>query len=374
MTLSSEERECTAKAVGSRLCYPVTVMPQCLKCGAELPVNEEGMAPVLCDRCAGRATSRAARSMSTGTMRDYPATTALLAINLAIYVGMILTSGELMGFSGKTLIKWGGNFGPLTVGGEYWRLVTAGFVHANFIHMAINMWCLWSLGRLSERLFGHWQTFSIYLLTGVGGALLSIGYNPGRLSVGASGAVFGIAGALLAGLKFGNLNISAGEKKSIISSMIFFVVLSFSFGMGGNVDNMCHLGGFITGLLIGVPLGAFAQHHKIYQLATLLVTASLLSFAGRELVQKNGENGFATRVAVAMQLKDYPKVIRLLEQYVAANPSDDGALVALGDAYEKNEQKDRAIAAYQQALKANPTSAEAKQALDEIQGSSPAPK
>jgi membrane associated rhomboid family serine protease len=349
-------------------------MPQCLKCGAELPVNEEGMAPVLCDRCAGRATTRARRGMSTGTMRDYPATTALLAINLAVYVGMILTSGELMGFSGQTLVKWGGNFGPLTAGGEYWRLVTAGFVHANFVHVAINMWCLWSLGRLSERLFGRWQTFAIYLLTGVGGALLSIGWNPERLSVGASGAVFGVAGALLAGLKFGNLNISAGEKKSIISSMIFFIVLSFSFGMRGNVDNMCHLGGFMTGLLIGVPLGAFAQHHKIYQLATLLVTAALLSFAGRELVQRNGGNGFATRVAVAMQLKDYPKVIRLLEQYVAANPGDDEALVALGDAYEKNQQKDRAIAAYQQALKANPTSAEAKQALDEAQGSSPAPK
>jgi rhomboid protease GluP len=374
MTLSSEERECTAKAVGSRLCYPVTVMPQCLKCGAELPVNEEGMAPVLCDRCAGRATSRARRTMSTGTLRDFPATTALLMINVVVFVGMILTSGELMGFSGQTLVNWGGNFGPFTAGGEYWRLLTAGFVHANLIHIAFNMWCLWSLGRLSERLFGRWQTVAIYLLTGVGGALLSIGWNPDRLSVGASGAIFGIAGALLAGIKFGNLNISAGERKSIISSMIFFVVLNFSFGLGGNVDNMCHLGGFITGLLIGMPLGAFAQHHKLYQLATLLVTAALLSFAGRELVQKNGFKGFETRVAVAEQQKDYPKVIRLLESYVAKNPADDGALIDLGDAYKENQQKDRAIATYQQALKANPSSAEAKQALDELQGASLAPK
>ncbi len=344
-------------------------MPQCLKCGAELPIDEEGHAPVLCDRCAGRATSRARRGLSTGTMRDYPATAALIAINLAVFVAMIATSGSLMGFSGQTLVRWGGNFGPLTVGGEYWRLVTTGFVHANLLHVGFNMWCLFSLGRLSERLFGRWQTLGIYLLTGVGGALLSIGYNPVRLEVGASGAVFGIAGALLAGIKFGNLSISAGERRSIISSMIFFVILNFSLGLGGNIDNMCHLGGFVTGLLIGLPLGAFAQHHKVYQLVTLVVTAALLSFAGRELVQARGDSGFATRVALAIQQKDYGKAVSLLEGYTTANPGDDGAWVALGEAYEKNQQLDKAISAYQQALKINPNSTEAKDALAELQAS-----
>lgn len=343
-------------------------MPQCLKCGAELPVNEEGMAPVLCDRCAGRASSRARRGLSSGTMRDYPATTLLLAINLAVFAGMLLTGGGLMGFSGQQLVKWGANFGPLTVGGEYWRLITASFVHANLLHIGFNMWCLWSLGQLSERLFGRWQTICIYLLTGVGGSLLSIAYNPGRLEVGASGAIFGIAGALLAGIKFGNLSVSAGERKSIISSMVFFIILNFSLGMGGNIDNMAHLGGFVTGLLIGLPLGAFARHHKAYQVVTLVLTAVLLSFAGRELVQTHGERGFATRVALAMQQRDYPKVISLLEQYTATNPGDDGALVALGNAYEMNQQKDKAIAAYQQALKVNPSSSEAQEALDQVRG------
>ncbi len=343
-------------------------MPTCLKCGAELPVNEEGMAPVLCDRCAGRATSRARRGLSTGTMRDYPATTALMAINLAVFAGMLLTGGGLMGFSGQQLVKWGGNFGPLTVGGEYWRLITTGFVHANLLHIGFNMWCLWSLGQLSERLFGRWQTLCIYLLTGVGGALLSIGYNPGRLEVGASGAIFGIAGALLAGIKFGNLAISAGERKSIISSMIFFVILNFSLGLGGNIDNMCHLGGFITGLLVGLPLGAFAQHHKVFQVVTLVVTAALLSFAGQELVGRQGGRGLATRVAMAMQQKDYPKAISLLEKYTAANPDDEGGWIALGEAYERNQQQEKAVAAYQQALKVNPNSADARQALDSLHG------
>jgi rhomboid protease GluP len=344
-------------------------MPNCLKCGAALAVNEEGVAPVLCDRCAGRATTRARRTLTTGTMRDYPATSVLLAINLAVFLGMLLRGVNIINPSGLDLIRWGANFGPLTIGGEYWRLVTAGFLHSGILHILFNMWCLWSLGQLAERLFGKWQTFLIYLLTGIGGALLSVAYNHQRLEVGASGAIFGIAGALLAGLKFGNFSISSAERRSILSSMVFFVIMNFTLGMRSNVDNMCHLGGFVTGLLIGLPLGAFARNHKLYQLATVLVTAGVLFAGGRELVQTSGGEGFATRVALAMAQKDYAKAIRLLEPYVASNPGDDGALVALGQAYAGNQEKDKAIAAYKQALRINPNSEEARAALSEMSDS-----
>src|SRR5258708_16038383 len=237
-------------------CYPVS-MPSCLKCGTELAVNEEGIAPVLCDSCAGSATRRARRSATT--VGGFLVTTGLLAINIAVYVVMVFQAGlgSLMGFSGQQLIGWGGNFGPLTINGEYWRLVTAGFVHESFFHLAFNMWCLWSLGRLSERLFGRWQTFAIYMLTGVGGALLSIANNPQHGELGASGAVFGIVGAVIAGVKFGDLDISSGEKRAIVSSALSFAVLNFVLRLSGNfgvsmfanVDNLCHLRGFVTGLL-----------------------------------------------------------------------------------------------------------------------------
>jgi rhomboid protease GluP len=342
-------------------------MPNCLKCGAELAVNEEGIAPVLCDRCAGKATSRARQTLSTGTMRDYPATTALIAINLAAFVGMAVTGVNIFNPSGMDLIRWGANFGPLTLSGEYWRLVTAGFLHSGILHILFNMWCLWSLGQLAEKLFGKWQTFVIYLLTGIGGALLSIAYNHDRLEVGASGAIFGISGALLAGLKFGNFSVSSGERRSILSSMAFFVIINFTLGMRPNVDNMCHLGGFITGLLLGLPLGAFARHHKIYQLATILVTAGVLFAAGRELVQTS-DDSLGTQVGFALAQKNYAKAIRLLEPYVASNPSDDVAFTALGEAYDGNQERDKAIAAYRQALKINPNSETAKAALEKLGG------
>jgi rhomboid protease GluP len=348
-------------------------MPQCLKCGTELTVNEEGVAPVLCDSCAGVATKRARRSLgAVGTVGQFPVTTALMAANLAVCVGMLFTGG----FAPENTLRWGANVGPLTVGGEYWRLVTAAFIHGSFLHIAFNMWCLWSLGRLSERLFGRWQTFVIYLLTGVGGNLLSIAYDPMRSSVGASGAIFGLAGALLAGLKFGDFAVSSAERKSTISSMIFFVVVNFALGMGtlgfgANTDNMAHLGGFVTGLLIGLPLGAFARTHKILQAGTLLVTILVLSAAGAELVKKDGARGFAIRVQWAIRQKDYPKAIRLLENYVASNPDDDVALVLLGGAYQDNLQSDKAIAAYEQALKLNPNMPDVAETLKELRANTP---
>lgn len=350
-------------------------MPKCLKCGTELAVNEEGVAPVLCDRCAGKATSRASLSMNAGALLNFPATSLLMAINIGVFLAMPVFGVNPLSPSGEGLVRMGGNYGPLTIGGEYWRLLTAGFVHAGFLHIAINMWCLWSLGRLAERLFGSWQTLCIYLVTGVGGALLSIAYDPERLSVGASGAVFGIAGALIAGLKFGDFAISWREQRATLSSIVLFTVISFVWGMqSGSTDNMCHLGGFITGLLLGLPLGAFARRHKLLQLATVLVTAGVLFAAGRELTQTHQGERYIYQARKAMQQGDLTTAITLLEKYTATNGNDEEAWVWLGGAYTLTQQNTKAINAYQQALKINPDSEPARDALQTLRADSPPEK
>ena len=346
-------------------------MPSCFKCGTALAVNEEGVAPVLCDRCAGVATGRARRSMALGGLGSYPVTAALLAINIVAFL--------LQQVPGLHVTDLGVNFGPLTISGEYWRLFTAGFLHGGIIHIALNMWCLFSLGRLSERLFGKWQTFAIYMVTGVGGALLSIANSPQHAELGASGAVFGIVGAVIAGVKFGELNISSGEKKAIISSAVSFAVLNFMLGFSGfgssvvgRVDNMCHLGGFITGLMVGLPLGAF-HRKQLLQLATLIVTSAVLTAGGRELVQREGAGAYKTAAVIAWQNKDYAKTVSLLEKYTVAMPEDDVGLLMLGEAYANNNEPDKAIAAFEQALRVNPNSEDAKQDLEELRGH-PAPE
>jgi len=306
-------------------------------------------------------------------MRDYPVTTALLAINLAVFVGMVVTGAGFLDFDPRAALRWGGNYGPWTLNGDWWRLITAGFVHGGLLHIAFNMWCLWSLGQLSERLFGRFQTFFIYILTGVGGALLSIAHNPRNLEVGASGAIFGIAGALLAGVKFGNLAISAGEKRSVFSSMVFFVGINFALGAGlmgnifsANIDNFCHLGGFVTGLLMGVPMGGFAQRHRLYQWLTLVVTTAVLVFGYRELEQKYGMPSELRQAQLALNHKDYGHAIQLLEQYTRSNPNDEQVWNVLGSLYAESNQRDKAVAAFQQALRVNPGSEEAKQALQAL--------
>jgi len=296
--------------------------------------------------------------MALSGVGHYPVTTLLLAINIVAYlVDMV---------PGVNLREWGVNSGPLTLSGQYWRLFTAGFLHADILHIGFNMWCLWSLGRLSERLFGRWQTFAIYMVTGVGGALLSIAYNPHHAELGASGAIFGLVGAVMAGVKFGDLNISAGEKRSIFSSVVVFAVLNFALGMSGNIDNMCHLGGFLTGLLIGLPMGAFARTNKMLQVGTLVIISAVIAAGGRELVQTNGAEAQKIAAVLAWQKKDYAQAARLLEKYTVAKPDDDVGLIMLAEAYESNNQPDKAIGALEQALRVNPNSEDAKQALEEL--------
>lgn len=345
--------------------------PSCLKCGTELAINDEGVAPVLCDSCAGVASKRARRSLFTGTLRDYPASALLLAINIGVFLGMTATGVSVINPTGSALLKWGGNYGPYTTGGEYWRLVTAAFVHGGIIHIIFNIWCLYTLGPICERVFGRVQTIAIYLLTGIGGSLLSIAYDPLRLSVGASGALFGIAGAVIAGAKFGELSLTAGQKKALISSMASFIVISFVWGgIRDSVDNMAHLGGFVSGLMIGLPLGGFARKHKLYQVVVFAVTSVVLVAAGRELVQTHGAEGLLYRADAAIKKHDHGKAILLLERYRTIKPDDDETLVWLGDLYSATDQRDKAAEAYQHALKVNPGSDDAKEGLDDLRQAS----
>ena len=98
---------------------------------------------------------------------------------------------------GETLVAWGANYGPLTLDGQWWRLLTCTFVHIGIIHIGLNMWVLWDIGQLVERLTGNVGFLLLYLLSGLFGSLASVYWNPEVLSAGASGAVFGAFGGLM---------------------------------------------------------------------------------------------------------------------------------------------------------------------------------
>ena len=119
----------------------------------------------------------------------------LFGANVAVYLAMAIGSGTVVNFPGQALF-FGANYGPYTLTGQWWRLLTYMFMHGGILHIAFNMWCLWDLGALCESLYGRVTYGAIYIITGAGAGLASVAWNPGVLSVGASGAIFGLAGAL----------------------------------------------------------------------------------------------------------------------------------------------------------------------------------
>ncbi len=198
-----------------------------------------------------------------------PATYTLVGINFAVFLFTLFQSHSLAGptFQDNASTALLCNGGAVIVWGQWWRVVTATFVHFGWIHIGANMWCLWNLGLLGEPLLGEWGIVAAYLLTGVAGNLLSIAVHPafpesgGILSAGASGAVFGLAGVLLMLLRSPLLPIPAFELKKLRNSVWQFALLNFVIDLGLlvahtrlQIDNMAHLGGFLSGIALGYPL------------------------------------------------------------------------------------------------------------------------
>lgn len=215
-----------------------------------------------------------------------PATYVLVAINCIVFLAMIGRGVSPMMPAPEQLMHWGANnAGSVIILGEWWRIVTAMFVHVGIIHLATNMWCLWNLGLLAEPLMGSFGVVAVYVLTGAAGNLLSVLWNafhpyadgfssnmphqnfdplayfpPGA---GASGAVFGIAGALIVLLKSQRLPVPPLELKKLRKSVIYFAVINLVIGLsvdgfsartGISIDNSAHLGGVLCGLLFAAPM------------------------------------------------------------------------------------------------------------------------
>src|SRR5277367_4129981 len=124
-------------------------------------------------------------------------TFALMAINIAVYVVMVCSGVPALEPRTADLLKWGADFGPLTLHGDQWRIITAMFVHIGILHLAMNMYALFIIGPFTERLFGNVPYLVLYTVSGIGGGLASLAWKPLVVSAGASGAIFGIYGGLL---------------------------------------------------------------------------------------------------------------------------------------------------------------------------------
>ena len=211
-------------------------------------------------------------------------TTILIGINVAVYLAMVLSGTSAIEPSTPDLVKWGADYGPWTLHGQLWRALTSNYVHGGIIHIGLNMWCLWNLGSLAERIFDRWTYFLTYTACGLAGSLASLWLHPRIVSVGASGAIFGIAGALIAALYLGRLPVHPTALRGTLKSLITFAAYNLLFGAAiPFIDNSAHIGGFLTGLAIG---GALARHlmsppsiRKVWKLGIFSIAAVMLAMA-----------------------------------------------------------------------------------------------
>ncbi len=154
------------------------------------------------------------------------------------------------------LLRWGGNTLPAVQAGQWWRLLTAMFLHGGILHLALNMYALWEAGRQLTRLFGNLGFLIVYVGAGLAGSALSLHFAARTgVSVGASGAVFGVVGALIAATLRHRDSLPAGRARQMLASLGLFVAISLGYGLAKTgIDNAAHIGGLLAGVAAGALL------------------------------------------------------------------------------------------------------------------------
>ncbi|MGA6986863.1 MAG: rhomboid family intramembrane serine protease [Terriglobales bacterium] len=263
-------------------------MANCIQCGRQLPALTFGKK--ICRWCVQHEAAQ--RGEDSPIQRVEPApwtrpqsssmvvTQAIFGINVAVFVAMTLAGVSPLEPTAKQLVDWGANFGPYTIGGQWWRLLTCVFIHIGITHIALNMWCLWGLGRLAESVYDRWTFGAVYLITGLAASVASIAWNPIGVSAGASGAIFGIAGALIAAFYLGEFALPKTVVSGLLMSVLKFAGYNLVLGAFlGHTDNAAHVGGLVSGLILGALIARLApQRDETGRRVGILLFGLLLVF------------------------------------------------------------------------------------------------
>jgi membrane associated rhomboid family serine protease len=243
-------------------------MPICPTCGKTFSGFSLGPNPATeCSACrkakaqaqvANRSVIDAAHltapSAVLGRLPLPAVTLTIIALNVLVYLAMSLSGASWTDPNIRDAVKWGADFGPLTLSSDGWRLLTSMFVHFGIIHIALNMWCLWNLGTTLEPFMGRKVFGVMYVASGLAASLVSTAWNPWRVSAGASGAIFGVAGALVSYFALKKTPLDRALVDRNLKSLGLFIFYNLLYGIRGGVDNSAHLGGLAAGLILGAAI------------------------------------------------------------------------------------------------------------------------
>ncbi len=328
-------------------------MASCVECGREFPGQVAGEASDKCVECRVRERIEQEKQVKyrrpplSAMARMFPVSSALVAINLLVYAGCAIQSvttgrGSPINFEAGMLLPWGANFGPLTLDGQFWRIFTCMFVHGGLIHVAANMWCFWDFGRIAERIYGHWRMLALYLLTGLASSVASLAIHPTTISVGASGAIFGIVGTLVFPFYRRRLVLPGPVMKSMMRSLLAFIGINLLIGSAVPIiDNAAHVGGLVAGLVLGAVVTQLATSGvelgqifpKVAAVAAVLIGASLAGVKSLHRVTI-----LPTQALMALDKGDVKTAQQRAQEALVQNPRSLIAHVAMGEVYRRKNQ------------------------------------
>lgn len=182
------------------------------------------------------------------------ATLALIAVNTLVFLVMVVRGVSFFSPSAGSVLAWGADYGPYTLGGQWWRMFASMFLHFGIIHLFMNMLVLANIGMFMESVSGRVSYLILYIVAGLGGGAASLFWHPTTVSAGASGAIFGLYGGLLGFLVRHRNVINPDVLKSLRKGALTFVGYNILFGLVPGIDMAAHVGGLVTGFLLGLFL------------------------------------------------------------------------------------------------------------------------
>ena len=346
-------------------------MANCPQCGLTLaddqPVNE------LCPQCR-RVWAK------TGDPRpQFPILTlVLISVNVALFFVTASLSFSFWNVPSGFLAAFGGNYGPLTLGGQWVRLVTSLFLHAGFFHLFFNMWALYVLGKMAERIWYRREFLALYLVSGIAGSLAALWDLPLGVTIGASGAIFGVLGGLVSALLFRSVPMKGTGFRQLFS-MLAFVGYSFYSSIGSKgVSVASHVGGLLAGLLLGAfltvrkPASAWQMTFTTSPIRNRsIATAAIgLCILGAVCVSLEVSEEYVLQVGAARrfeQAKQYDAAIEQLKKVLEVKPDLAEVHYELGMAYKQKAMNDEAIDSFKHVLKLQPNESDVYADLGEVQ-------
>ncbi|MFC0299731.1 rhomboid family intramembrane serine protease [Virgibacillus soli] len=281
----------------------------------------------------------------------------ILAINIIIYFLVELNGGSQ---SVPNLIRFGAKYNPAIVDGEWWRIVSSMFIHIGFIHLFMNMLAIYYLGTLVERIYGSFRYFAIYFLAGIGGGIASFAFT-NNVSAGASGALFGLFGALL----FFGLHYRQLFFKTMGQNVIMLIIINIVFGfLVPQIDNSAHVGGLLTGFVAaGIVHLPRKNRNWQTQMLAIVVYAFIISGLGYYGIDKTLQSAPYQweKVTTLIQSEQYDEVIRVTTEALNHDPGDLKAplLFQRSYAYIKLQKETQAIEDLEYTVKVDPSMPEA---------------